>query len=134
VAVAVADSVRASYGDGAWYVELTTLSDPDLVPSTLCALLGITLLGANPLSALTAWLRNKHILIVLDSCEHVIGVAAALAETILKAAPQAGVLAKWLRSRVGALFAGWRHAEADTYSPPTPLPYRTGVFTACCAL
>ncbi|MBV8120749.1 MAG: helix-turn-helix transcriptional regulator, partial [Alphaproteobacteria bacterium] len=81
VAVAVAEIVHASYRDGAWCVELASLSDPDLVPSVLCTLLGITLSGINPLSGLAAWLRDKHILIVLDSCEHVIGAAAALAET-----------------------------------------------------
>ena len=93
VAVAVADRARASYENGVWYVELAPLSDPDLVPSTLCAVLGLSSLGVNPLSGLTAWLRDKHILIVLDNCEHVIGAAAAVAEAILKAAPQAGILA-----------------------------------------
>jgi DNA-binding winged helix-turn-helix (wHTH) protein len=78
VAVAVADALRGSFSDGAWYVELASLSDPDLVPSALCALLGITLSGVNPLSGLSAWLRDRHILIVLDSCEHVIGAAATL--------------------------------------------------------
>jgi DNA-binding winged helix-turn-helix (wHTH) protein len=93
LAVAVADRARASYKNGAWYVELAPLSDPDLVPSVLCALLGIELFGVNPLSGLAAWLRDEHILIVLDSCEHVIGAAAALAEALLKAAPHAGILA-----------------------------------------
>ncbi|HTI82082.1 MAG TPA: winged helix-turn-helix domain-containing protein [Acetobacteraceae bacterium] len=93
VAVAVADRVRASYKDGTWFVGLGSLSDPTLVLSSLCTLLGITSSGADPLSGLTTWLREKHILIVLDSCEHVIGAAATLAEAILMAAPQAGVLA-----------------------------------------
>jgi predicted ATPase/DNA-binding winged helix-turn-helix (wHTH) protein len=82
VAVAVADRICASYKDGAWFVELAPLTDPNLVPSALCALLGITVSGVNPLSELT----------VLDSCEHVIGVAAVLAEALLKAAPHIGIL------------------------------------------
>ena len=53
VAIAVADRVRASYKDGAWFVGLASLSDPNLVPSALCALLGITVSGVNPLSELT---------------------------------------------------------------------------------
>src|SRR5262249_4990304 len=40
-----------------------------------------------------SWLRDKHILIVLDSCEHLVGEAAGLAEALLKAAPHAGILA-----------------------------------------
>jgi predicted ATPase/DNA-binding winged helix-turn-helix (wHTH) protein len=116
VAVALAGVVRASYGDGAWYVELASLSDPNLVPSALCALLGIALLGANPLSGLAASLRDKHILIVLDSCEHVIGAAAALAEAILKAAPHAGIVAT---SREPLRAEGeWLHRLASLELPP----------------
>src|SRR5947209_17316532 len=41
VAVAVADRARASYKDGAWFVGLASLSDPELVPSAFGAALGI---------------------------------------------------------------------------------------------
>jgi predicted ATPase/DNA-binding winged helix-turn-helix (wHTH) protein len=92
VAVAVADAVRASYGDGVWFVELGSLADPDLVPSALVAALGVPPAVANPLLALAAWLRDKRALIVLDNCEHVIGAAATLAERILKAAPNVSIL------------------------------------------
>jgi predicted ATPase len=54
VAIAVADAVRASYRDGAWFFGLAPLADPDLVPSALGTVLGITLFGVNPLSGLTA--------------------------------------------------------------------------------
>jgi DNA-binding winged helix-turn-helix (wHTH) protein len=83
VAVAVAEKVSASYEDAVWFVELASLPDPDLVTSALSTVLGISLLGANPISGLAGWLRDKHALIVLDSCEHVIGAVAAIVETIL---------------------------------------------------
>jgi predicted ATPase/DNA-binding winged helix-turn-helix (wHTH) protein len=92
VAVAVADAARAAYKDGVWFVALATLSDPDLVPSALGAALGIHLSGANPSPGLAAWLRDKHALIVLDSCEHVVAAAAALAEMVVKAAPHVSIL------------------------------------------
>jgi predicted ATPase/DNA-binding winged helix-turn-helix (wHTH) protein len=92
VAVAVAGAVRASYKDGAWFVGLASLADPELVPSALGAALGIRPSGANPLPGLAAWLRDKGALIVLDSCEHVIGAAAVLAEAVLKAAPGVSIL------------------------------------------
>jgi predicted ATPase/DNA-binding winged helix-turn-helix (wHTH) protein len=121
VAVAVADAVRASYSDGAWCAELASLSDHDLVPSALCALLGIRLSGVNPLLELTGWLRDKHILIVLDSCEHVVGAAASLAEAILKAAPHLGILAT---SREPLRAEGeWLHRLA-----PLELPPQTRIF------
>ena len=93
VAVAVAEAVSPSYADGVWFVGLASLSDPGLVPSAVSTVLGISLSGTNPVSGMTAWLRDKHGVIVLDSCEHVIGVAAALAEAVLKAAPGVRVLA-----------------------------------------
>src|SRR6267143_974864 len=93
VAIAVAETVRASYRDGVWFVALASLADPDLVPSALSAALGISLPGANPVLGLTAWLGDKQALIVLDSCEHVVGAAAALAEEILRAAPRICILA-----------------------------------------
>ena len=116
VAVAVADRARASYENGVWYVEMAPLSDPDLVPSALCAVLGLSSSGVNPLSGLTAWVRDKHILIVLDNCEHVIGAAAAMAEAILKAAPRAGILAT---SREPLRTEGeWLHRLAALELPP----------------
>jgi predicted ATPase len=93
VAVAVAESVSASYEDGVWFVGLASLPDPDLVTSALGTVLGISLPGANPISGLAGWLRGKHALIVLDSCEHVIGAVAAIAEAILKAAARVSILA-----------------------------------------
>jgi predicted ATPase/DNA-binding winged helix-turn-helix (wHTH) protein len=93
VAVAVAESMSASYDDGVWFVGLASLPDPDLVASALSTVLGISFSSANPVSSLTAWLRDKRALIVLDNCEHVIGAAAALAEEILRAAPRICILA-----------------------------------------
>ncbi|MBV8132136.1 MAG: helix-turn-helix transcriptional regulator [Alphaproteobacteria bacterium] len=90
---AVAEAVRASHRDGVWLVGLASLADPELVPSALSTALGISLSGTNPVSGLTAWLRDKRAIIVLDSCEHVIGSAAALAEAVLRAAPGVRILA-----------------------------------------
>src|SRR5215469_5937008 len=80
VALAVADRARASYEDGVWFVELASLSDPDLVPSAVGAALGVHPSGGDHTRALGAWLRDKAALLVLDSCEHVVGAAASLAE------------------------------------------------------
>ena len=92
MAVAVAGAVRGSYKDGVWYVGLASLSEPELVPSALAAALGIVPSNTNPVQGLTAWLRDKTTLIVLDSCEHVIDAAATLAEAVLKVAPGVSIL------------------------------------------
>jgi predicted ATPase len=92
VAIAVAKALGVSCSDGVWFVGLASLPDPELVPSAVCRVLGISPSGADPVSGLAAWLRDKRALIVLDSCEHVVGAVAPLAEEILKAAPQVRVL------------------------------------------
>ena len=47
----------------------------------------------DPLVGLLAFIGDRKILLVLDNCEHVIGVAAALAERVVSEAPQAHILA-----------------------------------------
>ncbi|MBV8111939.1 MAG: transcriptional regulator, partial [Hyphomicrobiales bacterium] len=116
VAIAVAGRVGASFKDGAWFVGLAPLSDPGLVPSAVGTALGVSPLGGDPTRALVAWLRDRSALLVLDNCEHVIGATAALAEVLLKAAPQAGILAT---SREPLRAEGeWLHRLASLELPP----------------
>jgi predicted ATPase/DNA-binding winged helix-turn-helix (wHTH) protein len=115
VAAAVAEAARASFPDGVWFVELASLASPDLVPSALGTVLRISLPGTNPASGLIAWLRDKHALIVLDNCEHVISEVAALAESILESAPNTHILAT---SREPLNTAGeWVHRLAPLEFP-----------------
>jgi predicted ATPase/DNA-binding winged helix-turn-helix (wHTH) protein len=114
--VAVAENVSGSYRDGVWFAGLASLPDPDLVASALSTVLGISLPGVNPVSGLVGWLRDKHALIVLDSCEHVIAAVAAIAETILKAAARVSILAtsqEPLRAE-----GEWLHRLSSLESPP----------------
>jgi len=116
VAVAVAEAVTPAYADGVWFVGLASLSDPDLVPSALSTVLGISLSGTNPVSGMTAWLRDKQTLIVLDNCEHVIGAVARLAEAVLRAAPGVRIL---VTSREPLRAEGeWLHRLASLELPP----------------
>ncbi len=116
VAVAVAESVSASYDDGVWFVGLASLPDPDLVTSALGTVFGVSLPGVNPISGLAGWLRDKRALIVLDSCEHVLGAVAAIAEAILKAAARVSILAT---SREPLRAEGeWLHRLSSLELPP----------------
>jgi predicted ATPase len=116
VAVAVAEAVTPDYTNGVWFVGLASLPDPNLVPSTVSTVLGISQSGTNPISGLTAWLRDKHALIVLDSCEHVTAAAAELADAVLKTAPSVHSLAI---SREPLPAEGeWLHRLASLEVPP----------------
>jgi DNA-binding winged helix-turn-helix (wHTH) protein len=123
VAIAVAQNVSASYKDGIWFVGLSSLADPDLVPSALTAVLGISQPSLNAISGLAAWLRDKHLLIVLDSCEHVIAAAARIAEEILRAARHVSILAT---SREPLRAEGeWVHRLASLRVPPDSAAFAT---------
>jgi predicted ATPase/DNA-binding winged helix-turn-helix (wHTH) protein len=93
VALAVADELMASYQDGAWFVDLAPVSDPSLVTSALASVLGVAIRTENPYPALTSFLKDRRMLLVLDTCEHVLEASAKLTEELLKAAPGVHILA-----------------------------------------
>ncbi len=92
VALAVADDLLAEYEHGVRFVDLSPIVDPLLLPSTVATALGISVSSHDPLSALSAFLNDRNMLIVLDGCEHVIEAAASLAEKLLRVAPGISVL------------------------------------------
>lgn len=93
VAVAVADRVLDSVKDGVCFVDFAPLTDPLLAASALAARLGIAVRSDNPFPDIIQFLREKNILLVLDSCENVIEAAALLAEEIFNGTKGTFILA-----------------------------------------
>jgi predicted ATPase/DNA-binding winged helix-turn-helix (wHTH) protein len=89
VALAVAEQAIGAYRDGVWLIDLALTKDPALTAGAIAAVLGIPGGAANMLTALCRTLRERAMLLVLDSCEHVIDACAACASQIL--AEAAGV-------------------------------------------
>jgi predicted ATPase/DNA-binding winged helix-turn-helix (wHTH) protein len=81
------------FEDGAWLFELASLSDPDLVPSTVASTLGLKIAGEISAESVARAVGGRHILLVLDNCEHVIDAAANLAETITRLCPRTTIVA-----------------------------------------
>jgi predicted ATPase/DNA-binding winged helix-turn-helix (wHTH) protein len=81
------------FEDGGWLVELASLSDPGLVPSTVASTLGLKLAGEISAESVARAIGTKHLLLVLDNCEHVIEVAANLAETLTRLCPRTTIVA-----------------------------------------
>lgn len=80
--------------DGAWFVDLASLSDPQLVASAVLSALGADQAAdAPPIEVLLAYLRGREMLLVLDNCEHLIADVARVASVILAGAPQVTILA-----------------------------------------
>jgi predicted ATPase/DNA-binding winged helix-turn-helix (wHTH) protein len=82
-----------AYPDGAFFVDLGSLSDPALLPDTVATALGIRTRCADDLPEIAARLAAKSMLILLDNCEHVVAAAAAMAEFLLGQSPGIHVLA-----------------------------------------
>jgi non-specific serine/threonine protein kinase len=94
LALGVARRIIGDFPDGGWLTELASLSDPALVPSAVAGALGIKLSG-DELSAevVARAARDKHLLLVLDNCEHVIDAVANLTETFQRLCPHVTLVA-----------------------------------------
>jgi predicted ATPase/DNA-binding winged helix-turn-helix (wHTH) protein len=81
------------FEDGGWIVELASLSDPGLVPSTVASTLGLKLGGEISVESVARTIGGKNLLLVLDNCEHVIDAVANQAETLTRLCPRTTIVA-----------------------------------------
>src|ERR1700722_3337183 len=93
VAISVAHTLVDGFHDAVFFIDLAALTDPQLVPTAVGSALGLMVQTQDPGVGLLAFIGDNKILLVLDSCEHVIGVVAALVERVVNGAPQAHILA-----------------------------------------
>jgi predicted ATPase/DNA-binding CsgD family transcriptional regulator len=94
LAARLAGQLAARFADGAWLVELAEVSDPALVAVRVAALLGIREEPDRPLiETLADALRQRQLLIVLDTCEHLIEAVADLAQRLLADCPKIRIMA-----------------------------------------
>jgi predicted ATPase/DNA-binding winged helix-turn-helix (wHTH) protein len=93
VARAVAESLIPDYEHGVWLIDLAELAFPLMLPGAFASTIGLEIRSKDPLTELTAALRNKRMLLVLDNCAHVIAIAADFAAAMLNEAPDVHILA-----------------------------------------
>jgi predicted ATPase/DNA-binding CsgD family transcriptional regulator/DNA-binding XRE family transcriptional regulator len=93
LALRVAADVAAGYAHGVWMVDLAPLADATLVPKAVASALDVREQPGRSLAdTIVDALRRRHLLLVLDNCEHLVHASAALAETLLQACPRLRVL------------------------------------------
>ena len=92
-AALAANKNRANYPDGVWLVEFAPVSDPQLVLGSIARTLGIALDADASADDLASRVASRQMLMVLDNCEHLIEQVAAVALTLLRAAPKLQLLA-----------------------------------------
>jgi predicted ATPase/serine/threonine protein kinase len=94
LALQVAADLLTDYPDGVWLVELAPASDADLVTQLTAKALGIREQPRRALlETLVDRLRSKHLLLVLDNCEHLLDACATLASALLKTCINLRILA-----------------------------------------
>ncbi|WP_335944340.1 winged helix-turn-helix domain-containing protein [Pseudomonas sp. G166] len=93
VALRVAEQLLGHYRDGTYLLDLAALNDPAMIAPNLCALLDLPLHDDEPLDSIARQLKERHLLLVIDNCEHLIDAIALLCETLLRGAPHLHVLA-----------------------------------------
>ncbi|MGY3120148.1 DNA-binding winged helix-turn-helix (wHTH) protein [Bradyrhizobium sp. S3.14.4] len=93
VATALAHDMWQAFEGHVHFLEFGPLKDATLVASTVAAALGLVVHHDDPSGSIVNFLRGRRLLLILDSCEHVIDEVARLAENIYREAPDIAILA-----------------------------------------
>jgi predicted ATPase len=103
------------FDDGAFFVSLATITDPELVSSTIAGSLGLRENAGQSLTeTIEGYLHHKHLLLILDNFEQVLEGAPLVGE-LLGTCPELKVLAT---SRIPLRLYG----EQEYPVPPLDLP------------
>src|SRR5262249_10828262 len=92
-AIAAGHHLVETFAGAVLFVDLGALSNPSLVPATVASMLGLSVQSDDVTPNLIAYLRDKRMLLILDTCEHLVDAVATLASRIVVAAPQVHILA-----------------------------------------
>jgi predicted ATPase len=94
LALAIAQDVAEHFADGAIWVDLAPLADPQLVLPTIAWAVDVPDGGDQLLAErFVATLQRQQRLLLLDNCEHVLDACADLVSTLLAHCPALQVLA-----------------------------------------
>jgi predicted ATPase/class 3 adenylate cyclase len=115
LALQVAGEVLTDYRDGAFFADLSPVTDPALVPSVLARVLGVPEVAGRPiLEAVKDHLHDKELLLIVDNFEQV-AEAGPLIEEVLTAAPR-------VKAMVTSRFVLSLRGEQEYAVPPLELP------------
>lgn len=115
LALRAADRAVDRFPDGVWWVDLSPLADDRLLLVTVSDAVGLSDHTLRmPVEALSEWLADRRLLLVLDCCERLVGACAQLVADLVGAAPGLTVLAT-SRQPLGA------QGEKRVEVPPLPL-------------
>lgn len=123
LALQVAAEIASEFGDGAKFVDLSAVHDPDLVLPAIARGLGLSDKGRLPVyRQLVDHLRHRHMVLILDNLEQVVDGASLIAD-LLADCQQVTILAT---SRIVLRLTG----EHDVPVAPLPAPEAVQLFVA----
>jgi non-specific serine/threonine protein kinase len=94
LALAIAGDLARHYGDGVVFVDFAPLGEAALVTSTIAYAAGLAVeAGPDPAAQLLVALQSRHLLLLLDNCEHLLDGVAGLTSRLLAGCPSLQVLA-----------------------------------------
>lgn len=81
------------FDNGIYFIELALFTNPEIIINEVCAVFNLKPeQGANALTALTNFLKDKKLLLVFDNCEHVLKKCAELINEILRSCEDARII------------------------------------------
>jgi predicted ATPase/DNA-binding SARP family transcriptional activator len=123
LALQAGHELAEAFADGVYFVDLSHLSDPQLVPDEIAGVLGLsTQRDEPPAAAIQAFLESRRALLLLDNFE-VVDAAAPLVSELLRAASGLVVLAT---SRAPLRLSGEHQYRVE----PLPLADAVRLFAA----
>ena len=93
IALALAHRMLSEFQGGVHFLDLAGLEDPRLLARMLASQLSLVAVSEHALPVILTFLREQRMLLVFDSCEHIIEAVATLTENIFRDAPQVHILA-----------------------------------------
>ena len=92
IALAVGRAAAEEFGGEVYLVDLESLTDPSHVAAAVATSLGLEIKSKDPGPELVDFVRSRKLLVILDSCEHVIEAVASLAEQLYQQTQEIHVL------------------------------------------
>lgn len=119
LALEAASRSAEGFPDGAWVCELAPVEDATAVAHAVAVALRVQQQqGLDIETTVIEYLRARKLLLLLDNCEHVLDIAARLADRVVRHCPEVVVLAT-SREALGV--------EGERLLPVPPLPIDDGV-------
>ncbi|HEY3062030.1 MAG TPA: tetratricopeptide repeat protein [Chloroflexota bacterium] len=114
LALEIGSDLQRADSDGAWFIELASVVDPNAVPQRVAEAVGIAETAGEPLlQTLIGSIQRSRGLLILDNCEHLVDACAAIADQLLRACSEMRIIAT-SRQPLGV--------EGETVWSVSPLP------------